>query len=92
MILQIFLVLFTLFVPGFLLSLILLRTQGPYERIMLSFGLNTAILFICFMILTLFGRMFGLGAITSFSVLMCTFGLSAVFLIIITIQALGRSA
>ena len=74
---------FTLFIPGYLLSLILFRKLKIIERICLSFGLSVVIVVFFAFFLTLISNITNAKGITTFSVWLSLLTVSIIFIILI---------
>jgi uncharacterized membrane protein len=77
--------LFVLFIPGYLLSLIILKKLNLIERICLSFGLSVVIVVFLSFFLTAIGYFLKIRAITAFSVWLSLLILSLFFTIVLII-------
>lgn len=73
--------LFVLFIPGYLLSLILLKKSDLVERIVLSFGLSVFIVVLLGFFLTLIGNFLDIKGITSLSVWTSLIIVCAIFVV-----------
>ncbi len=79
-------ILLTLFIPGYLLSLFLIKKIRLFERILISIGLSIIIVSALAVFLTLISIIFGINAINEISVWLSLAFISIIFMLIFLVQ------